>query len=198
VDQSDKRAARIKFGLSPELPTVLVMGGSQGATGINMAIMEAALQLKDRGIQFIHITGKVDEEAVRSFYQQAGIQAWTGAFHHQMQDAYCAADLSVARSGAASLTELAFFGVPSILVPYPYAAEDHQTFNARVFADAGAGVLLAERDASAGRLSEEIMRVLGDPARRDGMSAACSALSSRDAAERVAGVLLEAVKGRRS
>jgi UDP-N-acetylglucosamine--N-acetylmuramyl-(pentapeptide) pyrophosphoryl-undecaprenol N-acetylglucosamine transferase len=190
-----KSEALQSFGLGHDLPTILVMGGSQGATGINMAVMEAAAHLGPGRLQFIHITGQTDESAVRAFYQKMGIPAWTGAFHHAMQDAYCAADLSVARSGAASLTELAFFGVPSILIPYPYAADDHQTFNARVFADAGAAVLMPEREASAGSLLREISRILEDKGCRQSMAEKCAALSIKDAAEQVAHILLRAVEG---
>ena len=189
----DRGEAIRKFGLSEGLPTVLVMGGSQGATGINLAMMEAAARIGPGRVQFIHLTGGADEAAVRSFYQKAGISAWTGAFHHAMQDAYCAADLSVARSGAASLTELAFFGVPAILIPYPYAAEDHQTFNAEVFVNAGAGVLLPEAEATSNRLAEEVVRILSAPGCKSQMSEACKKLTDGDAAERVAQVLLAAV-----
>lgn len=189
-----KTEALRRFGLQSELPTVLVMGGSQGASGINMAVMEAAAQLGAGRFQFIHITGQADEAAVRAFYQQTGIPAWTGAFHHAMQDAYCAADLSIARSGAASLTELAYFGLPSILIPYPYAADDHQTFNARVFSGAGAAVLLQEREASAARLVAEMTRILEEPGCRQQMAEACAALSTKDAAQRVARILLQVVE----
>jgi len=195
-EQNPSKAEALgRFGLQPHLPTVLVMGGSQGASGINMAVMEAAAQIGAGRLQFIHITGQADEAAVRAFYRKADIPAWTGAFHHAMQDAYCAADLSVARSGAASLTELAFFGLPSILIPYPYAADDHQTFNARVFADAGAALLLPEGEASGARLVAEITRILDESGRGRHMAEACAALSSKDAAQRVAQILLEAVGG---
>ncbi len=190
-----KAEALRRFGLGSDLPTVLVMGGSQGASGINMAIMEAAAQIGPGVLQFIHLTGQTDENAVRAFYQKAGISAWTGAFHHAMQDAYCAADLSVARSGAASLTELAFFGLPSVLIPYPYAADDHQTFNARVFEEAGAAVMLAEREASPTRLLAEITGILKHPGRRHSMAEKSAALSIKDASERVAQTLLSAVEG---
>ncbi len=192
-----KAEARARFGLQPERPTILVMGGSQGATGINMAMMEAAVQMRDNVAQYIHVTGAADEPTVRAFYAKAGISAWTGAFLHSMQDAYCAADLAVVRSGAASLTELAYFGLPSILIPYPYAAEDHQTLNARIFSDAGAGVLLPERDATAERLCGAISGILNETAQRNKMSAVCTQLSTNDAAERVAQVLIAAAKGRR-
>jgi UDP-N-acetylglucosamine--N-acetylmuramyl-(pentapeptide) pyrophosphoryl-undecaprenol N-acetylglucosamine transferase len=109
-----------------------------------------------------------------------------------MQDAYSAATLAVVRSGAASLTELAFFQLPSILIPYPFAAEDHQTRNARVFERVGAGVLLPESGADAQTLAAAIRSVLA-PQRHALMRAACGSLYVPDAAERVAGVLLESV-----
>jgi UDP-N-acetylglucosamine--N-acetylmuramyl-(pentapeptide) pyrophosphoryl-undecaprenol N-acetylglucosamine transferase len=191
-----KAEALARFGLSPERKTVLVMGGSQGAAGVNLAVMEAATHLAESGFQFLHITGAADENAVTAFYQKAGIPAWTAAFHHAMQDAYSAADIAVARSGAASLTELSFFGLPSILIPYPYAAEDHQTFNARIFSSAGAAVLVQERDATGPFLAAEIKRILEDMGVSGTMTAACRALYKSDAAERVARVLLQAAEGR--
>jgi UDP-N-acetylglucosamine--N-acetylmuramyl-(pentapeptide) pyrophosphoryl-undecaprenol N-acetylglucosamine transferase len=193
-----KEEALRKFGLSPERKTVLVMGGSQGAAGVNLAVMEAAAHLASEGFQFLHITGAADEKTVSGFYQKAGIPAWTAAFHHAMQDAYSAADIAVARSGAASLTELSFFGLPSILIPYPFAAEDHQTCNAKIFSDAGAALLVQEREATGPFLAAEIRRILVDAQALSKMTAACRSLYRSDAAERVARVLLAAAEGRRN
>jgi UDP-N-acetylglucosamine--N-acetylmuramyl-(pentapeptide) pyrophosphoryl-undecaprenol N-acetylglucosamine transferase len=172
------------------------MGGSQGAAGVNQAVMEAAAHLAESGFQFLHITGAADEKTVAAFYQKAGIPAWTAAFHHAMQDAYSAADIAVARSGAASLTELSYFGLPSVLIPYPYAAEDHQTFNAKIFSSVGAAVLVQEREADGPFLAAEITRILGDTRVWETMTKACRALYKSDAAERVARVLLQAAEGR--
>ncbi len=190
-----KKEARVSFGLDPDFPTVLVMGGSQGASGINRAMVDCAIQLGSRGglpVQFIHLTGSKDENAVREVYQKAGVRAWVGAFHHAMQDAYSAADIAVARSGAASLTEIAFFKLPSILIPYPFAADDHQTRNAEIFSNAGAGLLLKESEADGGRLADEITEILSRPAHQK-MADACEKLNRIDAAERVAEVLLHSV-----
>jgi UDP-N-acetylglucosamine--N-acetylmuramyl-(pentapeptide) pyrophosphoryl-undecaprenol N-acetylglucosamine transferase len=195
VSHPGKKEARVSFGLNPDFPTVLVMGGSQGASGINRAMVDCAIQLGGRGglpPQFIHLTGATDESAVREVYQKAGVRAWVGAFHHAMQDAYSAADLAVARSGAASLTELAFFKLPSILIPYPFAADDHQTRNAEIFSHAGAGVLLAEAEADGRRLADEIIKIL-DRGVHQKMAGACERLNRTDAAERVAEVLLQSV-----
>ena len=197
LQHPSKEEALKKFGLSPERKTVLVMGGSQGAAGVNMAVMEAAANLASAGFQFLHITGVADERAVTAFYQQAGIPAWTAAFHHAMQDAYSAADIAVARSGAASLTELSFFGLPSILIPYPFAAEDHQTRNARVFSTVGAAVLVQEREVTGPFLAAEIQRILGNSRELAQMTEACRALYKSDAAERVARVLVDAADGGR-
>ena len=196
LQHPSKEEALRKFGLFPDRKTVLVMGGSQGAAGVNLAVMEAAANLASAGFQFLHITGAADEKAVAAFYQKAGIPAWTAAFHHAMQDAYSAADIAVARSGAASLTELSFFGLPSVLIPYPFAAEDHQTCNARVFSKVGAAVLLQEREATGPFLAAEIRRILEDTEALAKMTAACRALYRGDAAERVAGVLLSAAEQR--
>lgn len=190
-----KKEARVSFGLNPDFPTVLVMGGSQGASGINRAMVDCAIQLGARGglpPQFIHLTGSKDENAVREVYQKAGVRAWVGAFHHAMQDAYSAADVAVARSGAASLTELAFFKLPSILIPYPFAADDHQTRNAEIFSSAGAGFLLKESEAYGRRLADEITGIL-DRVVYQKMMDACEKLNRIDAAERVADVLLHSV-----
>ena len=196
LQHPSKTEALRKFGLSPDRKTVLVMGGSQGAAGVNMAVMQAAVNLASAGYQFLHITGAADEQAVAAFYRNAGIPAWTAAFHHAMQDAYSAADIAVARSGAASLTELSFFGLPSILIPYPFAAEDHQTCNAKVFSKVGAALLVQEREATGPFLAAEIQRILEDPQGLAKMKEACRALYKGDAAERVAKVLVNAAEGR--
>src|SRR5690606_16377145 len=131
----DRATALAKFGLpaGPDTKTLLVMGGSQGARGINSSVTAALPQLKGRELQCIHLSGPSDEEALRRAYKDAGIAAWVAPFYHEMEYAYSAADFAIARSGAASLTELSHFALPSILIPYPHAAEDHQTLNARIF-----------------------------------------------------------------
>ena len=183
-----------RFGLESNRPTVLIMGGSQGASGINRAMSDTAKLFRQKGgdiPQFIHITGLADESTVRKAYESAGVRAWVGAFHHAMQDAYAAADLAVARSGAASLTELAHFGLPSVLIPYPHAAEDHQSWNARIFRDAGAAEVLREPEASPEVLMRTIETLL-EPGRRLELVEAARALSGKLAAEKVADILIEA------
>jgi UDP-N-acetylglucosamine--N-acetylmuramyl-(pentapeptide) pyrophosphoryl-undecaprenol N-acetylglucosamine transferase len=186
----DKNAALAAFGLKPGRTTLLVMGGSQGAHGINMAVGNAAAKLKAHSWQVIHLAGAQDEQAMHATYEREGVPAAVAAFHHRMEEAYGAADLAIARSGAASLAELSHFGLPAILVPYPHAADDHQTANARIFENAGAGVLVRETDATPELLSEKIGALIGSPERLAEMSRKSRALAPANAAERVADVLL--------
>ncbi len=139
-----KPAALATFNLTSGPPTLLVMGGSQGARGINQALIAALPKLAGRSLQIIHLSGSADEGQLRESYSKAGIPAFVAAFHHRMEEAYSAADFAIARSGAASLTELSHFALPAILIPYPFAAEDHQTLNAKIFERAGAAALLSE------------------------------------------------------
>jgi len=187
------------FQLHPDRQTLLVMGGSQGARGINRAVMAALPHLQDApSLQVIHLAGAEDETAVAEAYAKAGIPAYVAAFHHRMEEAYSAADLALARSGAASLTELSQFALPSMLVPYPFAAEDHQTLNARIFEQAGAAILLPERELTGEDLAKKIMWCLDDHTRLAEMSAQSAQLLPRHAADRVVDTILSEVEGRLS
>ena len=186
----DKTQALAAFGLAPGKATLLVMGGSQGAHGINQALSNALPQLAAHAVQVIHLAGKQDEEMMRDSYAKAGITAVVLAFHHRMEEAYSAADFAISRSGAASLTELSHFALPSILIPYPFAAEDHQTFNANIFERAGAATLLKERETSGETLAQKLLWFLEDPQRLSDMSARSASLAPQQAAARVADTIL--------
>ena len=171
------------FGLDPGKTTILVTGGSQGARRLNeLAAQAAALLPPD--IQVLHIAGAADRERVaaitdgRPGYQVVG-------FCDQMPAAYAVADLVIARAGASSLTEIAMVGQPSILVPFPYAADDHQTRNAEVFAAAGAAKLVHERDLIAAGLAAMTTSILSDLPTYKRMAKAARALAIPDAADRV-------------
>ena len=182
----DKQAARQKLGLQAGVTTMLVMGGSQGASGINQAMIKSLPSLHGLALQVIHLSGARDERLVSDNYRRERIPAYVAAFHHHMEEAYSAADFAVARSGAASLAELAFFGLPSILIPFPYAADDHQTRNAEIFSRAGAAFILKESDLTPELLSQKI-RVMTEQAEQlHQMSAKSLQLAPTDAASRVA------------
>lgn len=190
----DKVAALQRAGLQSGKTTMLVMGGSQGAHGINSAVSKALPRLKHLSWQAIHFAGAQDESVTRAAYEHEGVPASVAAFGHRMEEAYTASDFAIARSGAASLTELSHFGLPAILIPYPFAADDHQTANARIFADAGAAVLLKESDATPEGLGEKIASLIQDPALRATMSQRSKQLAPTSAAERVADVMLKFCK----
>jgi UDP-N-acetylglucosamine--N-acetylmuramyl-(pentapeptide) pyrophosphoryl-undecaprenol N-acetylglucosamine transferase len=190
----DKTSALAAFGLKPGRTTMLVMGGSQGAHGLNAAVGNATPKLKACSWQVIHLAGAQDEQAMRATYEREKIPAAVAAFHHRMEEAYGASDFAVARSGAASLAELSHFGLPAILIPYPFAADDHQTANARIFENAGAGVLMQESDATPDALAGRIAALIADPARTAAMSDRSRALAPENAAERVANVVLQSCK----
>jgi len=178
----DKKLAREKLGLREDRPTVLVMGGSQGATGINQAVIKALPLLHETAFQVIHLAGTRDERLVADNYQREKIPAYVGAFHHAMEVVYSASDFAIARSGAASLAELAAFSLPAILIPYPYAAEDHQTRNAEIFVRAGAALLLKESDLTAELLAQKIRELLDHPQQRQRLAEVSARLAPKNAA----------------
>ncbi|MFH2202187.1 MAG: UDP-N-acetylglucosamine--N-acetylmuramyl-(pentapeptide) pyrophosphoryl-undecaprenol N-acetylglucosamine transferase [Elusimicrobiota bacterium] len=142
-------AARESLGLDPHRRTVLVFGGSQGASAINRFVPSALRECARRqpgGLQVVHLTGLRDEQSVLQDYRRgAGELKWTVlAYAQDMAPAYAAADLVISRSGASTLSELAAQRKPVVLVPYPHAAAGHQTVNARVLAQAGAAEVLEE------------------------------------------------------
>ncbi len=134
------------------------MGGSQGASGINQALIKAMPSLRNIPLQVIHLSGSRDERLLEDNYRRENIPAHVAAFHHQMEEVYSAADFVIARAGAASLAELAAFALPALLIPYPYAADDHQTRNAEIFVKANAAFLLPESELSGELLAEKNSR----------------------------------------
>lgn len=183
-------AARV-FGLDPSRPTLVVMGGSQGAKQLSDLVAEASAQLSTH-LQVLHIAGAADRERVEGVVKGRDGYRVLG-FCDQMSSAYAVADLVIARSGASSLTELAHAGLPSILVPYPYAADDHQTRNAEVFAKAGAAKLVQESDLDAGKLAGMVGGLFADLQTLAGMAQAARSLAVPDAAARVSTTLESAL-----
>jgi UDP-N-acetylglucosamine--N-acetylmuramyl-(pentapeptide) pyrophosphoryl-undecaprenol N-acetylglucosamine transferase len=182
----DRQVAREKLGLRGDLTTLLVMGGSQGASGINQSMIKSLALLRDLPLQIIHLSGTRDERLVADNYRRENIPVYVAAFHHRMEEVYSAADLAIARAGAASLAELSAFSLPTILIPFPYAADDHQTRNAEIFAGAGAAVLLKESQLSADLLAQKIKELLSKPQELQRMSESAAQLAPKDAADRVA------------
>jgi UDP-N-acetylglucosamine--N-acetylmuramyl-(pentapeptide) pyrophosphoryl-undecaprenol N-acetylglucosamine transferase len=181
----DRAVALEKLGLRADRKTLLVMGGSQGASGINRAIIKSMSAFKDLPLQVVHLSGARDERLVADNYRRENIPAYVAAFHHRMEEAYSAADLAIARSGAASLAELAAFSLPAIFIPYPFAADNHQMRNAEIFAHADAAIILKESDLSGDLLVRKIRELIGDSNKLRRMSDHSSHLAPKDAADLV-------------
>jgi len=181
-DLPDRKTAAKKLGLDDSLKTILVMGGSQGAKRLNSLIVEASKAMPD--VQFLQITGPGDYDRVKEELGDVANHKLL-AFCDDMPAAYAACDMAVMRSGASSLTELSFLGMASILVPYPTAADDHQTLNAEVFEAVDAALLRKEADLDAGELVADLTAVLDDTERLVNMAAAADGLSIKNAAEKI-------------
>ena len=151
--------------------TVLVLGGSQGAHRVNSLMVEAFAQNQSGDpVQIRHQTGNSDEDWVRKAYAAAGVTAQVSSFISDMAAAYRDADLVVSRAGATTLAELAVLGRPAILIPFPYAADDHQTTNAAFLVAGGAALMFQERELDGPKLGEAIWGLLNDVPRLQSMA----------------------------
>lgn len=168
---------------------VLVLGGSQGAKVLNDIVPEAAAKL-NFPLEIRHQTGAAMRDDTASKYREAEVAATVDAFIDDMSGAYQWADVAVCRAGAMTVSELAAAGLPAILVPYPYAIDDHQTANARLLADLGGAVCVPQARLDANRLAAELCGFGVDPDRLRVMAERIRSLARRDAAERVASACL--------
>ena len=144
--------------------SVLVVGGSQGARAVNTAVVTALGILKQQGriVRVVHQTGEGDSERVLRLYTELGLRGAVTPFIDDMAAAYLEADLVVGRAGASTVSELAALGKPSVLIPYPYAANDHQVTNARALSDNGGAVLLLQSELSGRSLARVLTRLDSD------------------------------------
>ena len=186
--QTDRAGAREHFGLPAHETCVLVFGGSLGSRSINLAAVEA---FAGAPFRVLHICGRRDYPELAARGPGPGYELIEYLDLHDFARALAAADLVVARAGG-SVFELAANGLPAILVPYPHAAGNHQSSNARWMADAGAAVVIADEELSGSRLGAEAATLLADERRLGAMAAASRELARPRAAADVARQLLEA------
>jgi UDP-N-acetylglucosamine--N-acetylmuramyl-(pentapeptide) pyrophosphoryl-undecaprenol N-acetylglucosamine transferase len=168
-------------------PILLVLGGSQGAHRLN-TLLPLALSGNGElpmGFRVIHQTGRTDETAVREAYLAAGIQAEVAAFFTDMAAVYAKARVVVSRAGATTLAELTALGKPSILVPFPFAADDHQRKNAEALVAGGAARMVLEEDLNADSLGKDIVEILTDQALRQRMCQAAKRLAKPEAVQTI-------------
>ncbi|HET6906042.1 MAG TPA: UDP-N-acetylglucosamine--N-acetylmuramyl-(pentapeptide) pyrophosphoryl-undecaprenol N-acetylglucosamine transferase, partial [Rhodanobacteraceae bacterium] len=172
--------------------SLLVLGGSLGARALNLRLPDAlSLIPEEQRPRVLHQCGAAHVEATRSAYARAQVEANVVPFIEDMARAYAAADLAICRAGALTLAELAAAGLGSILVPFPYAVDDHQTRNAEGFVRAGASELVQERDFDAARFAHRLQVLLGDRERLLAMAQAARKLAKPDAAATIAQRCLE-------
>ncbi len=191
IRPGDARKARERFELLPERFTVLIFGGSQGAHRINVGSVEALSRLaglRDQ-IQFLHGTGERDLPEVRRAYEQGGFRARVEAFFQDMATAYVAADFVIARAGASTIFELAAVGKPALLVPYPYAANDHQRLNAEAMVRAGAAWTVPDQYCDGQRVAASVQAALEKPEVRKQVGEKAQGLARPDAADRIVDLL---------
>ena len=179
--------------------TLLIMGGSLGAHRINLLMLDALEIIKEKSavaLKLIHQTGAADEEQVRAAYLAAGVEAEVGAFFKDMDRVYAQADLAVARAGATSLAELSVMGLPALLIPYPYATDDHQAKNAQFYVAEGGAEMYREAELDAGVLASAIMNVLSKRKKMEQMGAAMRKMSRPAAAEQILNNCMELIADR--
>jgi UDP-N-acetylglucosamine--N-acetylmuramyl-(pentapeptide) pyrophosphoryl-undecaprenol N-acetylglucosamine transferase len=164
--------------------TILIIGGSQGAHRINMAVIEALPDLKEKEhLHFIHQTGAADVETVGEAYRRHQIACTVQPFFDNMAELYSQTDLLICRAGATTVAEITALGKAVIFIPFPYAADDHQVLNARSLTDKGAAEMINERDLNGKILSEKIAYYAAHPAALNDMAARARRLGRPDAAK---------------
>lgn len=186
--------ARQALGLEPSLPTLLIIGGSQGAQAVNDAAIAAAPQIAalSRPLNVLHLTGPGDTARAEDAWKAAGVPYRVAPFTHNTATWMAASDLALCRAGAASIAELLVTGVPMLLVPYPAAADDHQRANAHWVAAADAGVVVPQETLTAARVTELVQNLLlNETARKAGRAAALAAANPGAGSDILHGILRE-------
>ena len=179
-----------RYGARSGRLNILVAGGSLGARAINETVPQALANLPEAlRPSVVHQTGRQHHAAVVALYQQAGVQADIRPFIDDMAASYAQADLVICRAGALTVAELAVAGVASLLIPFPYAVDDHQTYNARFLSDRAAAILLPQPELSADKLAQ-LLRGL-DREKLLGMAQQARSIAMPDAAAMVANICRE-------
>ncbi|HEU4698054.1 MAG TPA: undecaprenyldiphospho-muramoylpentapeptide beta-N-acetylglucosaminyltransferase [Gemmatimonadales bacterium] len=195
-EPSRREVARLRWGFPVGKPVVLVTGGSQGALALNRVVSACLDDGLTEAYSFLWVTGRGTHAQFAERHQPPAVQVVD--FLDPMADGYAVADLVVGRAGAITVAELCAWGLPSILVPLPTAAADHQTHNARAMAAAGAAAFLAQGELTPARLAEALASLLDDPATRTRMAEAARDRGRPAAAGAIAADLLALIDARRS
>ena len=185
VRQAFLSSQSLDLGIPDDAPLIVVVGGSQGAVGLNKKVRACVEQWIEAGAWIVHITGDRDPESNSLAHPHYICKN----FFDNMAGLFQRADLAISRAGAGSITELAITGTPAILIPYPYAAEDHQTYNAQVYVEAGAGIMLQEKELNPAELETLVLDWLNHPEKLQQMSTQAKSVAVPDSMERVAALI---------
>jgi UDP-N-acetylglucosamine--N-acetylmuramyl-(pentapeptide) pyrophosphoryl-undecaprenol N-acetylglucosamine transferase len=191
----DMAECRLALGLEANRPVLLVMGGSQGASGVNDLIVNSLPALARHALQWqwLHLAGPNDVEKVQRAYARHEMKSVVRPFLSEMELALAAATASVSRAGASSLAELAALRLPALLVPFPAAADNHQWHNARAFEETGAAQLLEQRQATPEKVSQVLRELMEDTDERKAIKTALTRWHAPNAAQVVADKILQSV-----
>jgi len=198
--QQDAASCRAALGLDPGRPVILVTGGSQGAGGINK-LVERSLPLFSKlnpDWQWFHLTGTRDADQTQRAYAKLGLGAVVHPFFNHVELALGAATAAISRAGASSLAELAAMRVPSLLIPYPTATDNHQWHNAQAYVSSGAGQCLDEKEATPERLTHLLRELVQNPVVRQSMQAALAQWERPQAASEIALAMLNTVEAKQN
>ena len=189
----NRQAGLLEFGFDTKKKTILISGGSRGARSINRAMIDVHKYFAgNKNIQLLHITGKNEYNDIVASVQKQGIDLAKNRnilikpYLYDMPKALALADLAIFRAGATGIAELTAKGIPAILIPYPYAAENHQEFNALSLANRGAAVMIRDQDLTAVALIEAIESIISEPTKLLNMAEASRAMGRPEAAKEIA------------
>lgn len=188
--QPDNEAPPLALGdvsIPSDVPLIVVVGGSQGAVAVNQLVRQCAPSWFEAGIWVVHLTGTNDPEAQSLEHPQYIARP----FYDDMAQLFRRADLAISRAGAGTLTELAITRTPSILIPYPYAAEDHQSYNASIFGAAGAAKVHKQGELTREVLTDQVLGLIKSDDRLSQMAQAAEELAIADSAKRLANLVIE-------
>lgn len=181
----DKKTCYDKLGLDSTKKTLLIFGGSQGAFSVNSWFIYFLKKTKNlRGWQIIHITGNEDYSRIKKVYEDLRINALISPFLYPLDCAYEVSDLAVTRGGALSLSELSFWGIPALIIPYAYSKDNHQEYNALFFQKKGAAYLLKPKERDDGTMAF-FNALLNDTEKLESMSRNMKKALSEDALEKI-------------
>jgi UDP-N-acetylglucosamine--N-acetylmuramyl-(pentapeptide) pyrophosphoryl-undecaprenol N-acetylglucosamine transferase len=185
----ESRSSLPDLDIPNDVPLIAVIGGSQGAVAVNQLVRQCAPAWFKAGAWIVHLTGKVDPD-VDSLQHPQYIAL---PFYSHMAELLSRADLAISRAGAGTLTELAMSHTPAILIPYPYAAEDHQAYNAAIFAAAGAAQVCRQSELSPEELKERVLTLLRSQTRLQQMRDATARLAVKDSANQMANLVQQMI-----